>query len=84
MRQAQLCSSCTGGSVDSLIKITDPLGNITKYIYDKNGKLNSIIDPLGNISQLTRDATGKVITRTDANGKVTKYQYDVLVRVTKR
>ena len=78
------CSSCTGGSIGSPIKMIDPLGNITKYIYDKNGKLSSAIDLLGNISLLSRDATGKVTTRIDPNGKITKYQYDALGRIIKQ
>jgi len=78
------CSTCSGGSTDSPIKTTNPLGNITKNIYDKAGRINSVIDPMGNVSLLGRDATGRVTSRTDANGKITKYQYDALGRVTKQ
>lgn len=79
------CSSCGGGgSVDSPIKTTDPLGNITKNIYDKAGRINSVIDPMGNVSLIGRDAVGRVKTKTDANGNITTYQYDALGRVTKQ
>lgn len=77
------CSSCSG-STDSPVKITDPSGNFTRYVYDKANRLSSAIDPMGNVSLLGRDATGRVKTRTDANGNITTYEYDSLGRVKKQ
>ena len=56
--------------MDKLVKKTDPLGNISRYIYDENGNLKKEIDP--------RYSADEVVT---APG--TEYVYDALNRLVK-
>jgi large repetitive protein len=74
------CPTC-GGSTETPMKITDPLGNVTQNSFDKAGKVIGITDPLFNLTALVRDAAGRVKSRIDANNNDTGYQYDALSRV---
>jgi large repetitive protein len=77
------CSSCSagGGSAAKPGKITDPLGNVTRNLYNRTGKLTSVTDPLGNVTGILRDAIGRPTRKTDANGNITSYNYDSLGRI---
>jgi RHS repeat-associated protein len=66
---------------------TDAAGNVTKYTYDKLGRLLSTTKELKDekgafISQVTTSQTytcdGQLATKTDERGNVTRYSYDSL------
>ena len=67
-----------------VLTATDPLNNVTRYIYyadttaeHTQGDLQALTDALGHVSQFTRyDAAGKLLQAVDANGVVTRYTYD--------
>jgi len=78
------CSTC-GGSGELPETITDPFGQVTTQMFDKNGELVGVRTPLDQLnstaSMVERDPSGLITKRTDANGKETLYQYDALGRV---
>ena len=75
------CGSCGGGSAKRPVKVTDPLGNLTQFSFDKNGNITGIKDPLLNFTGLTLDNLGRVSVRIDANNNTTAFAYDLLGRV---
>lgn len=63
---------------------TDPLGNITKYFYDRlSGNLIAIRDSLGNTTKFELDTAGNIIKMIDPNAHITTNEYDSLNRLTK-
>jgi len=70
------------GATAGPAKITNPLGNITRNLYNRTGNLSSVVDPLNNVTNIIRDVKGHPTRITDANGNSTTYVYDVLGRVT--
>jgi len=76
------CLSCDDGEIDNPTRITDPLGNVIRKLYNKTGKLTSVTDSLNNAASIIRDAIGRPTRTTDANGNSTSYQYDSLGRIT--
>ena len=60
---------------NQLVSVTDSDGNVTQYVYDKNGLLTEIIDPAGLETTFTY-TSGKVTAITDPAGRVTQLQYD--------
>lgn len=81
-----LTTSYTYDALDHVTSVTDPLGNITKTVYDKNGKIYQIIKRYLNadgttytdrtVSTREYDAADRLISNTDVNGKTTTYSYD--------
>ncbi|MCT4687307.1 RHS repeat-associated core domain-containing protein, partial [Vallitalea sp.] len=76
---------------DNITKITDPLGNITKMLYDAEGNLIKTINPQ-QYNNKTGDGDGyiynydqmdKLIKQTDPLGNVYKIQYDIRGNKTK-
>jgi len=70
------------GATASPAKITDPLGNVTRKLYNRTGKPIQVTDPLNNATGIIRDGIGRPTRATDANGNSTTYQYDSLGRIT--
>jgi RHS repeat-associated protein len=62
--------------------VVDPLGNVTKNLYNLKGQVSVTTDALGNRTFYTYTGMGLVSTITDPQGNVTSYQYDALGRVT--
>ncbi|MFO0819074.1 MAG: RHS repeat-associated core domain-containing protein [Pirellulales bacterium] len=65
--------------------VTDPLGRVTDYDYDAQGRLIRATHALGTIDQsvLTYeyDVAGNQTAKIDGNGQRTSYDYDLLNRV---
>ncbi len=61
--------------------ITDANGNVTNYVYDKDGNLLSSSDSLGTLGSNTYDSASRLATTTDANGVTTTITYDAVNRV---
>lgn len=55
---------------------TDPLGHVTSYTYDQNGKLLSKKDALGQITSYGYDSFGELTSITDASGSISRIEYD--------
>lgn len=77
------CSTC-GGSNRTPEKTFDPFDNMTRNVFDRNGRVVEIHDPMQYVTTLLRDSQGRVIRRTDANGNPTQYEYDALGRLFKQ
>jgi RHS repeat-associated protein len=58
------------------IKVTDPLGHETKFVYDKDGNLESTTDPLGHTTKYTYNADNEQTKIERANGTTTEAAYD--------
>jgi len=84
-------SSTDYNSAGQLWKQTDPLGNVTEYVYDDWGRLQQLIapDPDGGgaqtspVTEYEYDFLGRVVTVTDPLDNATAYEYDGLGRQTK-
>ncbi len=57
---------------------------MTRFSYDKLGRLTAITDALNQITQYGYDEQGNRISQIDANGHATSFEYDQLGRQTKR
>jgi RHS repeat-associated protein len=58
------------------VKITDPLGDETKYAYDKDGNLETLTDGNGHVTKYTYDADEERTKVEAANGTTTETGYD--------
>ena len=63
-----------------MVKVTDALGNVTKYVYDRRNRLTETTDALGGTTVTVYDAVGNAVAVTDALGRTTYYQYDAMNR----
>ena len=69
--------------------ITDPLGNVTEYVYDaRNRRITEVLPDPDGAGSLTSpeigyayDDAGQLTSVTDPLGRVTSYQYDALGRM---
>jgi RHS repeat-associated protein len=64
------------------IKVTDPLGDETKYAYDANGNLETQTDPNGNKTTYTYDADNEPTKVEAPNKAITETGYDGDGRIT--
>ena len=62
--------------------ITDPLGNVTKHVYDTNSRIVQLLNPQGGSTSYTYDANNNKIAITNPNGKTTQFTYDGIGNVT--
>ena len=58
------------------ISQTDPLGQVTRYSYYPNGKLQTLTDPNGNTTTWERDIQGRVVAKTYTDGQGDTFAYD--------
>lgn len=66
-----------GVNAKSLLKsVTNPEGNITRYLYDQYGNVKSTIDPLGYATETEYNLLGWITSTKTAMGYVTQYSYD--------
>ncbi len=56
--------------------IIDPLGNVTKHIYDPNNRIVEIVNAQIGATNYTYDANNDRTAVKDANGNVTQFVYD--------
>jgi RHS repeat-associated protein len=61
---------------------TDPLGNVTSYVYDDLNRPISVTDPNSGETTFTYDAAGNRVSLTDPVANTTTWVYDGLNRVT--
>ena len=66
----------------NLLKVTDPIGNVTEYTYDIFGNKLTEKDPNGNVTAYTYDKNNNLLTVSDALGNVTNNTYDEKNRLT--
>lgn len=72
-----------------LTKITDPVGNKTKFVYDTAGRVTSMIQVTDNVNEtgptttFSYNYTTRRTTVTDPRGNATLYDFDHQGRVTK-
>jgi RHS repeat-associated protein len=60
----------------NLVKITDPLYNITTFTYEPTfNNLTSVTDALGNVTKYFYDSKGNLIKAINASNVATTYQY---------
>jgi YD repeat-containing protein len=65
-----------GYSGADLATVTDPLNNVTSYVYDGAGRKVSMTDPSGERTTFTYDGLNNLLTSIDALGDKTQYTYD--------
>ena len=68
--------------LDNVVRVTDPKGLNTTYVYNGLGDLTQQNSPDTGATQFTYDAAGNLATRTDALGVTSTFAYDALNRVT--
>jgi RHS repeat-associated protein len=61
---------------NKVTSITDPLGDVTRFMYDSNGNLLTRTDPKGNTTSFTYLAFGQLGRATDPTGAKTTFAYD--------
>jgi RHS repeat-associated protein len=54
----------SGANFDQLSQLTDPTGNVTRYVNDAKGRKTQETDPLGNVTKYTYDDAGHLLTTT--------------------
>jgi YD repeat-containing protein len=65
------------------LSVTDGLGNVTRFEYDKNGATIAVNTPLSR-STKSYDHAGRLVDTTDANGNRVHLDYDAANRVLSR
>jgi RHS repeat-associated protein len=68
-------------NLNVIVQTQDVLGNLTKYAYDRGGKLTSIIDPRNRQTSYQYDNFGREIGITYFDGTKSSFTYDHLDRV---
>lgn len=58
-----------------MVKVTDPLGNVTSYAYDAKGNRTGSTDANGNVTTFEYDDQGHLVKTIDAMGFVTIFEY---------
>jgi len=61
---------------NQLIRVMDPLSQVTEYQYGNPGEITATIQPLGNIPYSQIFDNGKIVTQTDAFGNATHFDYN--------
>ncbi|GAA4233421.1 polymorphic toxin-type HINT domain-containing protein [Actinomadura meridiana] len=78
---------------DEAVAVKDPLGNVTRTSYDRNGRATTATAPsytppggapITPVSRTAYDPLGNVTETTDPSNNVTRYTYDRLNHLTKR
>jgi YD repeat-containing protein len=70
---------------NQLIRVTDPLKNVTTYNRDSLGRITKIINANNKTAvSLTYDSFDRVASRTDSEGYTVQYSYDALDRLTQK
>ena len=66
-----------------ILTLTDPLSEVTTFVYDAEGKLLQVKAPDGGtLANYTYDTTDRVKVATDEAGKTQTYAYDAADRIT--
>ncbi|MGE0496111.1 MAG: RHS repeat domain-containing protein [Vulcanimicrobiota bacterium] len=65
-----------GKEHDTLQRVIQPLGELTRYNYDPNGNLINVINPEGDKSIFVYNEYGQLARSKDAEGNVSKWNYD--------
>ena len=71
-----------GIASDNIVRVTDPRGKQTHYVYDGFGQLWQQDSPDTGITHYTYDAQGRQTSMTRASNQVTAYTHDSLGRLT--
>jgi RHS repeat-associated protein len=66
------------------VKVTDPLGHATKYIYDADGDLETLTDPEGHKTTYAYDADDEQVKVTEPSGNTSETEYSPLGQVVAR
>jgi RHS repeat-associated protein len=60
----------------NLATVTDAVGNVTSYVYNKNGQLTSVTKPDGTTESWVFDPDGRTTSHTDSASKTATYDYN--------
>jgi RHS repeat-associated protein len=71
-------------AVGRTIRITNPLGQATRYEYNALNRVTAVVDALGNRTSFTYDLNGNLLSVPDARGQKTQYSYDSMDRLSSR
>lgn len=58
------------------IKMTNALGEVTRYEYDSQGNLTAVIEANGATTTSAFNSKGQMTSMTDAEGRITTFEYD--------
>ena len=72
----QYTDANSDGKIEELSWIVLPAGGNYHFIYDSNGKLQSITDPAGRITQVTVDASGDLIQIKNPDNTTMNFVYN--------
>jgi RHS repeat-associated protein len=81
-KEASFKTSTERDAQGRAVKVTDPLGHETKYVYDGDGNLETKTDPEGNITTYIYDADNEQTKVKEGDGAVTETGYDGAGQVT--
>ena len=62
--------------IGQLLKVTDPAGTPTTYVYDLAGRKLSVDNPSAGKTSFTYDNLGNILTKTTGKGDVVTYKYE--------
>ncbi len=60
----------------------DPVGSVTRFVYDPAGQVTALVQPGGETRTFTYDASGRLVRAVDPAGGATVYEYDPAGRCT--
>ena len=69
-------------AVGNMTSLTDPVGNVTSWVYDALNRMIEETNELADTRYFDYDLVGNLVEKTDRNGLVTEYTYDNLYRKT--
>jgi YD repeat-containing protein len=70
------------GNNDNLLSLTDPVNNLTAWLYDLLDRQVRETDPLENVATVAYDAANRMTSATDRLSQVINFSYDLLNRET--
>lgn len=63
-------------ALDRLVRVTDALGQSTRFTYDHRGNRIAVTDRHGHVSTFAYDSRNRLVRSTDPLGQIERYTYD--------